>query len=326
MSLKSMIKLALLSTCLTLSSTSFAKDTGYVFVSSEKDHSVTVLDGKTFAVVKTIQTSERPRHLAFNPDHTQIYAACGDGESIDIIDIAKLEAVDKIGNIEDPEAFDLSLDGKAMYISLEDDGALGILDLASKKMTKEIEVGEEPEGVLTHPNGKTVFVTSEVANMVHVIDVEKGEAVADIVVGKRPRRLAITPDQQHLWVTSELDASISIIDLTNNTVLHKIKFEPKGFRREDVTPVGIAMTKEGKTAYVGMGRANRVAKVDVASREVQDYILVGERAWNVSFNADESLLFAVNGLSDDVSVIDVASNKVIKSVPVGRVPYMALVD
>lgn len=326
MSFKSMIQLALLSTCLGVSTLSLAKDTGYVFVSSEKDHNLTVLDGKTFAVVKTIPTSERPRHLAFNPDKTLIYAACGDGESIDIIDISKLEVVDKIGEIDDPEAFDLSPDGKTLYISLEDDGALGILDLASKKLTKEIEVGEEPEGVLTHPNGKTVFVTSEVANMVHVIDVEKGESVADIVVGKRPRRLAITPDQQHLWVTSELDASVSIIDLATNQVAQKIKFEPKGFRMEDVTPVGIAMTKDGKTAYIGMGRANRVAKVDVESREVQDYILVGERAWNVSFNADESLLFAVNGLSDDVSIIDVASNKVIKSVPVGRVPYMALVD
>ena len=38
-----------------------AKDTGYIFVSSENDNAVTVLDGKSFQVVKAIPTGERPR-------------------------------------------------------------------------------------------------------------------------------------------------------------------------------------------------------------------------------------------------------------------------
>lgn len=312
---------------LTLSTASFAKGTGYVFVSSEKDNVVTVLDSnKDYAVVKQIETGDRPRHIAFNEDRTKIYAACGEGESIDVIDVEKLEVTDRIEEIEDPEAFDVSSDGKQMYISLEDDGALGIMDLESKEMIAEVEVGEEPEGVLTHPNGKTVFVTSEVANMVHVIDVEKKESIADIVVGKRPRRFALTPDNKTLWVTNELDASVSFIDLESNKVTGSMKFEPKGFRAESITPVGIAITQDGSTAYVGMGRANHVAVIDVAKQEVIDYILVGERAWNVTFNKDESLLFVVNGLSDDVSVIDTKKGKVIKSFPVGRVPYMALID
>ena len=68
------------------------------------------------------------------------------------------------------------------------------------------------------------------------------------------------------------------------------------------------------------------AVVDVSSRKIETYILVGNRAWNAALNADESLLFVANGLSDDVSIINVADRKVIKSVPVGRVPYMVLVD
>ena len=86
------------------------------------------------------------------------------------------------------------------------------------------------------------------------------------------------------------------------------------------------MTKDGKTAFVTIGRANRVAVVDVASRKIETYILVGERAWNAALNKDESLLFVANGLSDDVSIVNVAERKVTKSVPVGRVPYMVVVD
>ena len=321
------ISLVALPIVLLAPTTSYAKDTGYIFVSSEKDNSVAVLDGKTYKVIKKIETSDRPRHLAFNADKTKILAACGEGNSIDVIDIAKLEVSEKINDdIEDPEAFDVSPDGKYLYISLEDDGALGVLDLAEKEMIKTIEVGEEPEGVLASPDGKFVYVTSEVANTVHVIDTSTWKVTANIKVGKRPRRFALLASKNELWVTSELDASVSIIDLASNKVKSTIRFEPKGFRREDITPVGIAITNDSKTAYVALGRANHVAVVDIASQKINDLILVGERVWNIELNKDESLLLAVNGLSDDISIIDTKKNKVTKSVPVGRVPYMAVID
>jgi YVTN family beta-propeller protein len=53
---------------------------------------------------------------------------------------------------------------------------------------------------------------------------------------------------------------------------------------------------------------------------------VGKRAWNVGLNRDGSRLFVANGLSDDVTVIDVAQAKAVKTIPVGRVPYMVVVD
>jgi YVTN family beta-propeller protein len=54
-------------------------------------------------------------------------------------------------------------------------------------------------------------------------------------------------------------------------------------------------------------------------------VLAGKRAWNMSLNKDETKLFVVNGLSDDMTIIDVATAKAIKTVPVGRVPYAVVV-
>ena len=332
---------------------SLAKGTGYLFVSSEKDHMVTVLDGNTYNVIANIQTAARPRHLVFTPDRSQIYVACGDGNAIDIIDVSELALVDRIVGIDDPEAFEFSPDGNTLYVSLEDDAKLGILDLsqyfaARKKMPEltvgdasddpddenreaiagltTIEVGAEPEGILVSPKGDTVFVTSEVANMVHVLDTASGTLKANVVVGNRPRRLALTKDGQSLWVTNELAGSATVLDLATFTVTRRIEFKPKGFRPEDVTPVGISMMRDGKTAWVALGRANHVAVVDVSSGKVEDYVLVGARAWNVTLNRDESLAFVANGLSDDISIIDTKARKVVRSVAVGRVPYAVLVD
>ena len=75
------------------------------------------------------------------------------------------------------------------------------------------------------------------------------------------------------------------------------------------------------TAFVALGPANRVAVVDAQTFEVKDYLLVGRRVWHMDFTPDERLLLTTNGVSNDVSVIDVPSLKVIKSIPVGRYPW-----
>ena len=54
-----------------------------------------------------------------------------------------------------------------------------------------------------------------------------------------------------------------------------------------------------------LGRANHVAFVDIATKETVAYILVGNRAWGVDLSRDEKTLFVTNGLSDDMSIIDV---------------------
>jgi YVTN family beta-propeller protein len=126
-------------------------------------------------------------------------------------------------------------------------------------------------------------------------------------------------------VTNELDASLSIIDTKKLEVTATVKFEVKGARATDITPVGITMTRDGRRAFVALGRANHVAFVDVAARKTTDLALVGRRAWAVALDKAEQTLYVVNGLSDDLTIVDVASAKATRTVPVGRVPYMAVV-
>lgn len=193
-------------------------------------------------------------------------------------------------------------------------------------MIDSVDLGEEPEGVLFTADGSTVYVASEATNLVHVIDTEAVEVKADILVGTRPRRFALTPDEGELWVSVELAGMVDIIDTRTNKIIGDIAFLPRGFRKEEVTPVDVLITRDGKTAFVALGRANHVAIVDVASRKVETYILVGKRPWGLALTEDEKTLYVANGLSDDVSIIDVPSRKVLKSVPVGMVPYGILID
>ena len=46
-------------------------------------------------------------------------------------------------------------------------------------------------------------------------------------------------------------------------------------------------------------------------------------AW---MTADDKTLYVANGLSDDVSVIDMASRTNVKTFPVGRIPHSVAID
>ena len=70
-----------------------------------------------------------------------------------------------------------------------------------------------------------------------------------------------------------------------------------------------------------MNPANRVVVIDGKTFEAGKYLLVGQRVWQIALTPDEKPLFTTNGVSNDVSVIDVERLKVIKSIPVGRFPW-----
>jgi len=293
---------------------------GTAYVSSEKDDALTVIDLGTLAVKGTIATCKRGRHLQLTPDR-KLLLACTDSNAADLIDPASGKSLRRIPMGDEPEAFDISPDGKTIYVSNEDEAETSFIDMASGKKLKSVKVGAEPEGVKISADGKTLYVTSEVAGLVHVIDTASAKLVKNIKVGKRPRRMAFAADGKELWVTNELDASVSVVSTAEQRVLATLKFEVKGARAEDITPVGIQISRDGKRAFVALGRANHVAFVDVAARKVTNLVLVGKRAWNVTLDKAEARLYVVNGLSDDITVVDVAGAKAIKSIPVGRVPY-----
>lgn len=304
-----------------------AAGTGYLFVSHERSHNILVLDpANNFAVVADIATSRRPRDMHFNLDHSRLYVACGDDDVIDVIDPVAYAVIDQIPTGRSPEAFVLNHEETTIYVSNEENSTLQVIDLATKLILHEVPVGAEPEGVLLSPDGRTLYVTSEVADMVHVIDPALGVVTENIIVGTRPRRFSLLQDGSQLWVSDELSGTVSIIDPATNLVIEQISFLPPGFRPVDVTPVGLTLSADGTTMYVTLGRANHVAFVNTATHEIEGYTLVGTRAWNVCLSADQRYLYVTNGLSDDISIIELSSRRNILSVPVGRVPYAVLVD
>ena len=157
--------------------------------------------------------------------------------------------------------------------------------------------------------------------MAHFINLETNLIEANVLVGARPRVAQFTPDGNQVWVSAEIGGTISVIDVASHRIVEEITFRLPGIERSAIQPVGLTITADGKRVFVALGPAARVAVVDVETYQVEKYLLVGQRVWNLDLTADERYLVSTNGVSNDVSIIDVNRLKVLKSIKVGRLPW-----
>src|SRR5262245_55477902 len=102
-----------------------------IFVSNEKDNTITVVDGKTLQVVKTIPVARRPRGVIVSPDHKDLFVAAGDGDIMDVIDTSKLAVTRTLDSGPDPELMAVDPKGDKIYIANEDDSLVTIMNIKS---------------------------------------------------------------------------------------------------------------------------------------------------------------------------------------------------
>ena len=77
---------------------------------------------------------------------------------------------------------------------------------------------------------------------------------------------------------------------------------------------------------MALGPANRIAVIDQKTKKVIKYLLVGQRVWQLAFTPDQKTLLSTNGVSNDVSFINVDKLKVEKSIKVGRFPWGVVIS
>ncbi|MGC8469041.1 MAG: PQQ-dependent catabolism-associated beta-propeller protein [Acetobacteraceae bacterium] len=304
-----------------------AAGTGLIFVSNEKGASITVLNGKTYKRVAVIPTGNLPRGMAFNPAHTLLYVACGDSNEIDIIDVKTLKVVGRITKgVPDVEQVVVDPTDHYLYMTNENNSAASVYDLKKKKIIAFTRVGEDPEMVFLTPGAKRIFITAESTDMVNILAVPSGKLLHTILTDQRPRRFALTPDHKFLWVSCEIAGLVDVIDFKTLKIVHRIRFAPEGFQKDQLSPVGLAILRDGKTGYVALGHADRVAVVNAKTLKVEKYLLTGHRPWMVTLTRNEHRAFVTNGESDDITVLNTKTNRVIRSIPVGRYPYGVIID
>ncbi len=307
-----------------LAATSASAYTAYV--TNEKDNTLSVIDTEKMEVTKTIKIGQRPRGIILSKDGKWIIICTSDDNNIQVYDSKTLEFIKILPSGPDPELLILHPDGKRLFVANEDDNLVTVVDIQEGRVISDVPVGVEPEGMGMSPDGKVLVNTSETTNMAHFIDTTTLKTFDNVLVDSRPRVAVFNEAGTQLWVSSEIGGTVTVMNPADRKIIGKVTFEIQGVAKEAIQPVGVRITKDGKTAFVALGPANRIAIVDTATLKVEKYVLVGQRVWQMYLTPDDKKLLTTNGASNDVTVIDVETQKAIKSIKTGRYPWGVVIS
>ena len=199
-----------------------------VFVTNEKDNTVSIIDSAKLEVVKTVKVGQRPRGVILSKDQRWLLVCASDDNSVQVYDARTLELVKTLPSGQDPELFVLHPSGNPLYIANEEDNLVTVVDIEQGSVLAEIPVGVEPEGMGISPDGKVLVTTSETTSMAHFIDTATRATIDNVLVDSRPRVAEFTADGSQVWVSAEIGGTVTVIETGTRKVVAKIGFKIPG--------------------------------------------------------------------------------------------------
>src|ERR687893_462799 len=74
-----------------------------IYVSNEKDNTISVVDGEELEVTNTVEVGERPRGIELSKDDKHLYICASEDDTIEVMDTETLEIIGTLPSGPDPE-------------------------------------------------------------------------------------------------------------------------------------------------------------------------------------------------------------------------------
>lgn len=305
---------------------------GFVYNSNSGDNTISVIDSKTDAVVKTLTLSEgKPNYIKAAHDDKHIFVLNTDAGKLHVFNPAKDHALVQTLDVgKGPDKIQISADDRKAWLSLTGEASLVEIDFSQgldmPGTVKKIEIGKgspDGKGHRALALGMTAIVIPNPGdNDVSLVTLANG-AHRRVTAGNNPSVVAFGA-----W--DNADRMLIIGNAASNTVtLHHLETQISN-TLQDVgqTPTDIAIVPELTRAFVTMSGSNEVTVIDYKAQKVLTRIAVGQRPVHIfkvpakleiqHDGVDHSEIWVGNDGGDSVSVIDPEGLKLKKTVAIGK--------
>jgi YVTN family beta-propeller protein len=310
---------------------------GTAYVINSGGGAVTPIDLATSTAEKPIDVSGEPVTIAIAPDGKTAYVATGftnsrtSAQGVQPIDLATNTAGKPIDLQWPPDAIVITPDGKTAYASNGFPSlTLTPINLATNTPGKPIKLSEPPQAIAMAPDGKAyVAIQTGTGSPRHFralyefmsLDLATGKLGKPVKLSGEPEAIAITPNGKIAYVTMFSSHTVTPINLSANKAGKPIKISGKS-PGNDFTglPFAIAITPDGKTAYVTNGGSGTVTPIDVATDKPGKPIKISGKpgADAIAISADGTTAYVANQPSSTVTPIDLAISTPEKPIKIGH--------
>ncbi|MFQ5533092.1 MAG: hypothetical protein ACE5EP_04490, partial [Candidatus Methylomirabilales bacterium] len=199
-----------------------------------------------------------------------------------------------------------------LYVTAQD--KLLVIDPVSLRIVKTVNVaGSMGPAAVATADGKLLYVSNSALQGVMVIDTSTDQVIDLLRVGINPvGPMLLSPDGKTVWAVSE--EAVSVIEAATHKILARIP-------ADNGVSAGMTFARAGNSwrAYVSNPKDNAVIAIDADKYVTVARIPVGKRPWRgVAYSKLSGKVYVANTGSQDLSVIDVATNTVVKTIPLPR--------
>jgi len=281
---------------------------GYAFIANQEGGAVAAVDLGALAVARHIPLEGAPTEVTAAAQRPSVYALTPENGSVHEIQIDSLRLARQLAVASQTITMALAADERSLYVLAREPRSLVAVDLDSFKPAWKLALPDEPIGLAISPDRKTAAVSS--AQAVHLVDLDARRLSAPLGQGD------YGPVQFHdegktLLAGNRGERLLSAYSVAAQRLITHLPIS--------VRPDQFCFSRDrGQLFVTGEGMDAVVVVYPYFTPQVGDTVLAGHAPG--AMDVSEDLLFVASPTSGDVSILNIATRKVIAVVPVGSDP------
>jgi YVTN family beta-propeller protein len=288
-----------------------------IFVLNSLDGNVSVIDPVTWTETKRIPTGKEPHHLYMTPDEKSVIVANALSDSLTFIDPRTAEVQRVVSGILDPYQLRFSPDMK-WFVTVAN--RLNHIDIykwdgQTPTLVKRIASAKTPSHLWIDSKSTTVWATMQDSDELVAVDLATQVIKWRVKTGPMPADVFGTPDDKHVLIGLTGGDGVEVYDVSNGPA-QKIKKIPTGKGAHAFRAIG-----DKQHVLVSNRVANTISKIDYKTFTVVDRYPGPTGPDCMDITADGTTILLASRWAQKLSVIDMATRKVVRQIKVGKSPH-----
>jgi DNA-binding beta-propeller fold protein YncE len=187
---------------------------GLLYVTTELDQTITIVDPKTLKIVGTIPTGQPESHmLILSHDGRRGYTANVGPGTVSVLDIAGRKTLKVIPISGNTQRIAISNDDRWVFTADQTKPQIAVIDTKTDTVAKWIPIERVGYGSAPTPDGHWLLMALPDANEVAVIDLTTMASTKTVRVCANPQEVLVRPDGKAAYVSCMSGDRVAEIDL-----------------------------------------------------------------------------------------------------------------
>jgi YVTN family beta-propeller protein len=192
---------------------------GLLYVTTELDQTVSVIDPATMKVVGTVPTGQPESHmLAITRDGKRGYTSNVGPGTVSVLDLEARKLLKVIEVSPYSQRISLSADDKYAFTSDQRNPRLAVIDTGTNAVDRWVTLPAPGYGTAATSDGKWLVAAIPAANKVAVIDLKSFTVARTIDVPQAPQEVLIRPDNEIAYVSCDVTGKVVAIRIIDWTI------------------------------------------------------------------------------------------------------------